>query len=90
MIGAEREEERGWRGGVAEVVGGEGGGVCGCGGAGAGAGDGARAFGVLAAPAADWDVAERAAVGPVAAARLAKVARLGEVIVIVVAKLSVR
>lgn len=97
MIGAEWEEEGGGRGGgdVAEVVGGDGGGRegvggCGvCGAAGTRTRDGARAFGVLPAAPADGDVAEGAAVGPVAAARLAEVARLREVIVIVVTELGV-
>uniref|UniRef100_A0A8R7QJD1 Uncharacterized protein n=1 Tax=Triticum urartu TaxID=4572 RepID=A0A8R7QJD1_TRIUA len=52
-------------------------------------GDGRRHGARLAAAAADGDVAERAALGPVAAARLAEVARLGEVVVVVVAELGV-
>lgn len=44
---------------------------------------------VLAAAAADGDVAEGAAFGPVAAARLAEMARLREVVVVVVAKFCV-
>jgi len=50
---------------------------------------GAGALGVLAAASADGDVAEGAAVGPVAAAGLAEVARLGVVVVVVVAELGV-
>lgn len=49
----------------------------------------AGAFGVLAAATADGDVAERAAVGPVAAARLAEVAGLREIVVVVVAEFGV-
>ena len=50
---------------------------------------GAGALGVFAAAAADGDVAEGAAVGPVAAAGLAEVAGLGVVVVVVVAELGV-
>jgi hypothetical protein len=45
---------------------------------------------VLAASSSDGDVAERAALGPVAAARLAEVARLREAVIVVVAELGVR
>jgi hypothetical protein len=45
---------------------------------------------VLAASPTNRDVAERSAFGPVAAARLAEVARLGETVVVVVAELGVR
>ncbi|KAI8528817.1 hypothetical protein RHMOL_Rhmol12G0177300 [Rhododendron molle] len=53
-----------------------------------GGGFGLGALG-LAAAAADGDVAEYAALGPVAAAGLAEVAGLGEVVVVVVAELGV-
>jgi hypothetical protein len=43
----------------------------------------------LPAAAADWDVAEDATFGPVAAAALAEMAGLGEVVVVVVAELGV-
>ena len=49
----------------------------------------ARALGVLAGAASDGDVAESATVGPVAAAGLAEVAGLGEVVVVVVTELGV-
>jgi len=49
----------------------------------------AGALGVAPAPAADGHVAERAAAGPVAAARLAEVARLRERVVVEVAELGV-
>jgi|UniRef100_A0A804N5F7 hypothetical protein len=49
----------------------------------------AGALGVAPAPAADGHVAERAAAGPVAAARLAEVARLRERVVVKVAELGV-
>ena len=45
--------------------------------------------GGLAASAADGDVTEGAAFGPVAAARLAEVARLGEAVVVVVTELGI-
>ena len=51
-------------------------------------GRGARAL-VLAASPADGHVAERAALGPVPAARLAEVARLRQAVVVVVAELGV-
>jgi hypothetical protein len=51
--------------------------------------DGRRHGARSAAATADGDVAERAALGPVPAARLAEVARLGEVVVVVVAELGV-
>jgi len=50
---------------------------------------GAGALGVLAAATADGDVAECAAMGPVPATGLAEVARLGVVVVVVVAELGV-
>ena len=45
---------------------------------------------VLSASAADGDVAEGAAAGPVSLAGLAEVARLGQAVVVVVAELGVR
>ncbi|KAL8251123.1 hypothetical protein R6Q59_034816 [Mikania micrantha] len=48
-----------------------------------------RAFGVLPAATADGYVTEGAAVGPVAAAGLAEMTRLGEVVVVVVAEFGV-
>lgn len=56
-------------------------------GVGGGAG-GAGAAGLAAAPA-DGDVAEGAALGPVAAAGLAEVAGLGEAVVVVIAEFGV-
>ena len=50
---------------------------------------GARALSVFAGPTADWDVTEGATVSPVATAGLAEVARLREVVVVVVAELGV-
>ena len=50
---------------------------------------GARALGILAAATADGDVAEGAAMGPVPATGFAEVARLGVVVVVVVAELGV-
>lgn len=63
----------------------EGGGV----GGDAGGDVGPRPLGVLSAAAADGYVAEGAAVSPVPTAGLAEVARLGEVVVVVVAELGV-
>lgn len=52
-------------------------------------GGGAGALGILPATAANGDVAEGAAVGPVSAAGLTEVAGLREVIVVVVAEFCV-
>ena len=56
---------------------------------GGGGGGGAGAFGVFATAAADGDVTEGAAVDPVATKGFAEVARLGEVVVVVVTELGV-
>ncbi|MFS7974044.1 hypothetical protein Hanom_Chr09g00863821 [Helianthus anomalus] len=56
---------------------------------GGGGGGETGTFGVFAAAAADGDVSEGAAVGPVAAAGLAEVTGLGEVVVVVVAEFGV-
>lgn len=52
-------------------------------------GGGARALGILSAAATDRDVAEGPTVSPVAAAGLAEVTRLREVVVVVVAELGI-
>lgn len=49
----------------------------------------AGALGILAGTAADGDVSERAAFGPVTAAVLAVMARLGEVVIVVIAEFGV-
>lgn len=58
-------------------------------GRGDGGGGSARALGVLSGPATYRDVAEGSSVSPVAAAGLAEVAGLGEVVVVVVAELGI-
>lgn len=73
---------------MAVLVGGSAGGERESGGGSSG-GNGARTFSILAAATANWDVTEGATVGPVAAAGLAEMARLREVVVVVVAELGV-